>query len=186
MGLKQRSEREFRQERLALVFVIEGSHPLETAPTTAKGGITVSISRAAIRGCKLDKDCHRAIISKCEYGPEDKRCFCYGLVELSTECALEKCRECKAYAYNAQPPKEDYKMKYWISKYALKKGVYEVEVKEAGDECIVAMDRGYLTFFHKGEYHENEAAARSAAQEMRTKKIASLRKQIERLERIKF
>ena len=64
------------------------------------------ISRAKIRGKKLDEDCKRANISTNEYGPDDDRVFCYGLVDCSTDELIEKCKNCKALAYNATPPEE--------------------------------------------------------------------------------
>ena len=46
--------------------------------------------RDDLRGKPLDKDCKIAKISTNEYGPEDNRKYCYGLIEMSTEETLEK------------------------------------------------------------------------------------------------
>lgn len=62
------------------------------------------ISRAKLRGKKLDADCKRACTSTNEYGPDDDRVFCYGLISYSTDELIEKCKNCKALAYNATPP----------------------------------------------------------------------------------
>lgn len=64
------------------------------------------ISRAKLRGRKLDEDCKRACTSTNEYGPDDDRVFCYGLVDYSTDELIEKCKNCKAYVFNATPPQE--------------------------------------------------------------------------------
>lgn len=64
------------------------------------------ISRAKLRGKKLDEDCKRAYTSTNEYGSDDDRVFCYGLIDCSTDDLIEKCRNCKALAYNATPPEE--------------------------------------------------------------------------------
>ena len=65
-----------------------------------------SISRSVMRGKSLDDDCLTARISKHEYGPNDNRCFCYGLyVPCNDWEILEKCLNCKAYVYNAEPLK---------------------------------------------------------------------------------
>lgn len=65
-----------------------------------------TISRAIIRGKPLDKDCKRAYLSKYEYGPNDNRCFCYGLYsEWSHYEIAEKCIDCKAFVDNADTPK---------------------------------------------------------------------------------
>lgn len=62
------------------------------------------IGRAKLRGKPLDDDCKTAIISTHEYGMEDNRKFCYGLMEMSTEELIDKCRTCKAHVDNAEPP----------------------------------------------------------------------------------
>lgn len=59
--------------------------------------------RASIRGKHLDDDCKKAKISRHEYGMDDNRCFCYGLIDMSTEALLPKCIECGAYCLNAKP-----------------------------------------------------------------------------------
>lgn len=59
------------------------------------------VSRSQLRGKPLDDDCKKAEISKYESGPADNRCFCYGLIDLSTEVPLDKCMECEAFARNA-------------------------------------------------------------------------------------
>lgn len=90
--------------------------------------------------------------------------------------------------YNILQDDKGNKMKYWISKYALTRGIFEIEGihDDFGNSLQYKDNTGWLGFYYKGEYHETEAAARSAAEEMRTKKIASLRKQIEKLERMEF
>lgn len=65
-------------------------------------------SRAQMRGKPLDADCKRATISNHEYGPNDNRCFCYGLYIPDSYWEIQhKCLECKAYVYNAEPPREE-------------------------------------------------------------------------------
>lgn len=78
-------------------------------------------------------------------------------------------------------------MKAWISKYALTKGVYEAEGKLCGDP-------DETKYFHAGfifermhvNAHETREDAITAAEAMRKRKIASLRKQIARLEKLTF
>ena len=61
------------------------------------------ISRAKIRGKKLDEDCKRTCTSSHEYGPDDDRVFCYGLEDLSTDEPFEKCKMCNAFIDNITP-----------------------------------------------------------------------------------
>jgi hypothetical protein len=61
------------------------------------------INRAILRGEKLDDNCKNANTTINEYGPQDNRLFCYGLVDCSTESYLEKCINCEAFVDNAKP-----------------------------------------------------------------------------------
>lgn len=61
------------------------------------------ISRAKLRGKELDNDCKTAHTTSHEYGLDDDRVFCYGLIDYSTDELIEKCKNCKALAYNATP-----------------------------------------------------------------------------------
>ena len=63
----------------------------------------VIISRAKMRGKALDYDCKKAKTTINEYGPQDNRLFCYGLVDCSTESYLEKCLNCGSFINNAKP-----------------------------------------------------------------------------------
>lgn len=61
--------------------------------------------RAALRGAPLDKDCYGCKTSRNEYGPDDNRVFCYGLIDLSTDEPIKKCKCCGAFVDNASPIK---------------------------------------------------------------------------------
>lgn len=81
-------------------------------------------------------------------------------------------------------------MKIWITKYALSEGIIEKE----GEECpgfprmiqIRIPGKASSEFFHKPDWHTSKEEAISRAEEMRQKKIASLQKQIKKLERMTF
>ena len=62
------------------------------------------ISRAKLRGKPLDSDCMRAYRTTHEYGAEDNRVYCYGLLEGMGDWSIrKKCKECGAYVDNATP-----------------------------------------------------------------------------------
>lgn len=61
------------------------------------------VSRAKLRGCKLDDDCKQANTTTNEYGLDDNRVFCHGLYNCRTDEIIEKCLHCKAFVYNAKP-----------------------------------------------------------------------------------
>ena len=66
------------------------------------------ITRAQLRGKPLDEDCKKANRTTHEYGIDDNRVFCYGLLEdMSYWAKQEKCENCKAYVYNAEPPERE-------------------------------------------------------------------------------
>lgn len=81
--------------------------------------------------------------------------------------------------------------KYFLTKYALSKGIEELSCVSTHPGANGRIDvhlYGYSWFwFTVGkDAHETEAAAKAAAESMRLKKIASLKKQIAKLEAMKF
>jgi hypothetical protein len=85
--------------------------------------------------------------------------------------------------------------KVWITKYALTQGIHEVGVRECldvrPDGDMVERDPpssfGGICYHGKGrDWHETKEGAIACADEMRRKKIASLKKQIAKLEKINF
>ena len=80
-------------------------------------------------------------------------------------------------------------MKVWITRYALTDGILDTDAKVCFDADatgnMISCDRGY---FHGDgrDWHRTKEAALVRAEKMRQKKIASLKKQIEKLERMKF
>lgn len=83
-------------------------------------------------------------------------------------------------------------MKVWITKYALTRGIIEAEideVKNVGYCHAYWIDKnGYKcdSFFHSRYFEKDKESAVAKAEEMRQKKIASLKKQIQNLEKMKF
>ncbi len=59
--------------------------------------------RAIMRGKRLDRECYKASPTTNEYGELDKRVFCLGLMDASTEEECEECRVCNAFWRNAEP-----------------------------------------------------------------------------------
>ena len=77
-------------------------------------------------------------------------------------------------------------MKVWITKYALTKGILEKEVEDCGDGMVKESDNNFPTYYHGTDWHTEKKSAIAKAEEMRKKKIASLKKKIEKLERMEF
>lgn len=61
------------------------------------------ISRAKLRGSKLDENCKQANTTTKEYGLDDNRVFCYGLYDCRKQELVEKCLSCKALVFYAEP-----------------------------------------------------------------------------------
>lgn len=75
----------------------------------------------------------------------------------------------------------------WISKYALSEGIKAVDWDGQVSDYGRVTAYGFWSSFKFGkEAHETEKAAREAAEAMRLKKIASLKKQIAKLEKMSF
>lgn len=73
----------------------------------------------------------------------------------------------------------------YITKYALSDGIKKVDAKVAADHCT-SNDYGILQMFFKDEFHLTEEQALANAELRRDKKIVSLKKQIEKLEKMTF
>ena len=76
-------------------------------------------------------------------------------------------------------------MKIWNSKYALTEGLIEQDGEEVGDSMVKV---GRLQYLHgEGkEWHRTRESAAARAELMRKAKIASVRKQLARLEALRF
>jgi hypothetical protein len=82
-------------------------------------------------------------------------------------------------------------IKVWISKYALSQGIWErdAEISERQPQLAILRNFGRLDEMYHGEgreWHRTREDAERRAEEMRLAKIASLRKQIAKLERMRF
>ena len=76
-------------------------------------------------------------------------------------------------------------MKVWITKYAMSgKGVIPCE--EARTTSLDTMVAVGSNCIHKNDWHSTPEAAIARAEEMRTKKVASLKKQIAKLDAMSF
>jgi hypothetical protein len=77
----------------------------------------------------------------------------------------------------------------FVTKYALTKGVMTYPKDHDGDCFVVVKDKNGLNgtaIFHGKDWHLTMEAAQKRAEEMRIKKVASLKKQIKELENLKF
>ena len=82
------------------------------------------------------------------------------------------------------------RFKAWVTRYALTDGVLtgEAEVSEQSPDMIRFFwgNPEGMFYVHGNDWHRAEEAAIKRAEEMRTRKIASLRKQITKLEAMTF
>ena len=78
-------------------------------------------------------------------------------------------------------------MLVWITKYALTKGIYQIDAEgSATSTMVVGKVGGYRQCFHKNEWFESKEDAIANAEERRIKKLQSLDKQIKNVSSIKF
>ncbi|MCD8491128.1 MAG: hypothetical protein LRY51_04085 [Geovibrio sp.] len=82
------------------------------------------------------------------------------------------------------------KMKVWITKYALSEGIFVIDGEVQEDFVSYRRPKhdrlGMQSFAHGKEWHKNEADALAHVEEMKKKKIQSLQKQIDKLEKMKI
>ena len=82
----------------------------------------------------------------------------------------------------------------WITKYALTQGIHSrsAHVKDRANGngqmavCRAAMPAYMDEIFYEPDWHRTETAAKDHAETMRARKIASLQKQITKLEKLSF
>jgi hypothetical protein len=70
----------------------------------------------------------------------------------------------------------------YITKYALTSGIAMRRVEPVGDNMV----RDGWSYFHKNDWHLDRAAAVARAEQMRMRRIAALKKQLQRLEALRF
>ena len=73
-------------------------------------------------------------------------------------------------------------MKVFITKYALTKGIIEAEAEHLGD----GMARVGRSYYHGKDWHKTRRDAIIDARDRRTRKIASLEKQLKRVKGLSF
>ena len=81
-------------------------------------------------------------------------------------------------------------MKVWITKYALTQGIFEIEAEECGMGFpgMIQTKEEHPSHCHEEgkDWHRSKESAVKRAEEMRQKKISSLKKKLEKLEKMKF
>lgn len=85
-------------------------------------------------------------------------------------------------------------MKVWITKYALTRGIEEITsddvsrmlIEKNGDLVMHRKSGMFPARYNTDNYSLDKESAIKKAEEMRKKKIESLKKQIDKLERIRF
>lgn len=79
-------------------------------------------------------------------------------------------------------------MKIYVTKYALTAGIKEHEAEVNGSMAVVRpIGTAWVTSYYYGnDWHMTANAASIRAEEMRVAKINSLRKQLAKLEAVKF
>jgi hypothetical protein len=84
--------------------------------------------------------------------------------------------------------KDDPKIKVWVTKYAFTKGILVYGDAEhclsISDKMISVRRNEFTTCHHKPDWHTSEEEAVAAVEKMRQKKIAGLKKQITKLEKM--
>lgn len=78
-------------------------------------------------------------------------------------------------------------MKVYITKYALSSGIFDIDA-EIGESGMVSENSEYHRCFHgEGkEWHKTLENAKKYAEDMRLKKVASLKKQLAKYEKMRF
>jgi hypothetical protein len=84
-------------------------------------------------------------------------------------------------------PESRTRFKAWISKYALSRGVFEVEVEDRFDiapTLIASTDNQSL--YRRDQWHRTMEVALEKAEKMRVTRIAALQRQLGKLKKLTF
>lgn len=76
----------------------------------------------------------------------------------------------------------------WITKYVLTQGIFSTKVEvclETNDRMVSDTERS-MVYYHENDWHLTKEAAVKRANNIRNKKIASLKKSIERIKKLDF
>lgn len=74
----------------------------------------------------------------------------------------------------------------FVTKYALTRGIVAISSRLTVGSDLIITNEKYPQYLHKGSWFSTEEEAKVDAESRRKKKIASLKKQIEKLEKLKF
>lgn len=76
----------------------------------------------------------------------------------------------------------------WITKYALTTGTFTAETEniDSDDGMVNVKEGNRCLLYFKGQWSPTKEGAMVQAQEMRDRKLVSLRKQIKKLEKLNF
>lgn len=77
-------------------------------------------------------------------------------------------------------------MKVYITKYALSKGIMEVEAGSLPSGGVEVSNANMHHYFYGNDWHMSKLQAIERACDMRNKKILSLQKQIHKLQNLNF
>ena len=81
---------------------------------------------------------------------------------------------------------EDEKFIAWITRHALSVGIKEELVTQSDSFPTLVVTYPNREYYHGGHWHRTREAAVAKAEKMRVAKIASLEKQIAKLEKLRF
>ena len=75
----------------------------------------------------------------------------------------------------------------WVTKYALTQGIFKCKADVKANETLITVKTAsYPTYYHKPYWHLTEKEAQEHARLMKERRIRSLKKQIDKLEKLEF
>lgn len=80
-------------------------------------------------------------------------------------------------------------MRVYVTKYALTEGILTMEAELCHVGTMIEVkpkSNGFTQYFHNREWYTDLEAAKARAEEMRQNKIKSVKKQLQKLEEMRF
>lgn len=82
-------------------------------------------------------------------------------------------------------PNERKTLTAWITKYLFTRGIFSTTVEDCGDKMVKDTVTS-MSYYHNNEWHRTREEAVKHAEKMRKRKIASLKRSIEKIKALDF
>jgi hypothetical protein len=77
-------------------------------------------------------------------------------------------------------------LKVWVTKFVFTEGIEEVDAEQCSPTMVAVRSRQWTQYVHKPFWHTSREDAVAHAEKMRIAKLASLKKSMEKIQKLEF